>query len=68
MGWTNAELRINLLGWLATRTDELIQEEAVEMVGALETVAYTSTITKMGEDIMTYVVELCTLMTMDAGK
>jgi hypothetical protein len=40
VGWpeASADLRINLLGWLATRTDEKIQEEAVEMVGALETV------------------------------
>ena len=68
MGWKDAELRINLLGWLATRTDERIQKEAVEMVSTLETVAYTSKITKMGEDIMTDVVELCTMMTEDAGK
>ena len=32
------------------------------MVGALENVAYTRTITKMGEDIMTDVVELCTML------
>ena len=44
MGWSDADLRINLLGWLATRTDALIQEEAAEMVGALETMAYCSDI------------------------
>ena len=32
-------------------------------MGALENVAYTSTITKMGEGIMTDVVELCTTLT-----
>jgi hypothetical protein len=34
MGWTdaNSDLRIHLLGWLAVRTDEQIQQEAVEMV------------------------------------
>ena len=54
VGWAdvNAELRIHLLGWLATRTDDQILDEAVEMVGALKNVAYTRTITKMGEDIM----------------
>ena len=61
--WTDADLRIHLLGWLTTRTDDQIQEETVELVGALENVAYTSTITKMGEDIMTNVVELCTMLT-----
>ena len=38
------------------------------MVGALETVAHTSSVTKMGEDIMTDVGELCAMMTNDAGK
>ena len=33
------------------------------MVGALEEVAHTNTITKLGESIMTDVVELCTILT-----
>ena len=33
------------------------------MVGALEEVAYTNNITKMGEGIMNDVVELCTILT-----
>ena len=61
VGWADAELRLHLLGWLATRTDDQILED-VEMVGALENMAYTRTITKMGEDIMTDVVELCTML------
>jgi hypothetical protein len=65
VGWidVNADLRIHMLGWLATRADDQIMEEALEMVGALENVAYTNTITKMGEDILTNVVELCTILT-----
>jgi hypothetical protein len=59
VGWAYADLGIQLLGWLATRTYDQIQEEAVE----LENVAYTRTITQMGEDIMTDVVELCTMLT-----
>jgi hypothetical protein len=64
MGWTDdqKDLRINLLGWLATKTDEQIQQEAVEMVSALETVAHTRNMTQMGEDIMTDVVRLCTIV------
>ena len=64
MGWTDdqTDLRINLMGWLATKTDEQIQQEAVEMVSALETVAHTRNITQMGEDIMTDVVRLCTVV------
>jgi hypothetical protein len=64
MGWTDdqTDLRINLLGWLATKTDEQIQQEAVEMVSALETVAHTRNMTQMGEDIMTDVVRLCTIV------
>ena len=38
-------------------------EEAMEMVGALEEVPYTSTITKEGEGIMTDVVDMCTILT-----
>jgi hypothetical protein len=47
MGWTDeqTDLRIHLLGWLATKTDEKIQQEALEMVRALETVAHTSNMT-----------------------
>jgi hypothetical protein len=52
-----------MLGWLATRNYDTIKEEAVEMVGAMEEVAYTNTITKLGECIMTDVVELCTILT-----
>jgi hypothetical protein len=63
VGWADADLRIHLLGWLAMRTDDQIQEEAVELVGALENMAYTNTITKMGEGVMTDVVELCTTLT-----
>ena len=63
VGWADADLRIHLLGGLAMRTDDQIQEEAVELVGALENVAYTNTITKMGEGVMTDVVELCTTLT-----
>ena len=62
-GWANAKMKIQMLGWLAKRTDEQILEEAVEMVSALEEVAYTSNITKMGEGIMTDLVELCTILT-----
>ena len=63
-GWTeaNTELRIHLLGWLATRTDDQILDDAVEMVGALEDTAHTRTITQMGENIMIEVVELCTML------
>jgi hypothetical protein len=52
-----------MLGWLATKSDEQIQQEAVEMVSALETVAHTRNITQMGEDIMTDMVRLCTIVT-----
>jgi hypothetical protein len=64
MGWTDeqTDLRIHLLGWLATKTDEQIQQEAVETVSALETVAHTRNMTQMGEDIMTDVVRLCTIV------
>ena len=48
-GWADAEMKIHMLGWLATKTDDQILEEAVEMVSALEEVAYNSNITKMGE-------------------
>ena len=58
LGWTDdqTDLTIHLLGWLATKTDEEIQQEAVEMVGALETVAQTRNITQKGEDFLTDVV------------
>jgi hypothetical protein len=64
MGWTDGQtdLRIHLLGLLATKTDEQIQQEAEEMVRALETVAHTSNMTQMGEDIMIDVVRLCTIV------
>ena len=64
MGWRDdqTDLRINLLGWLATKTDEEIQQEAVEMVSALETVATTRNMTQMGDDIMTDMVKLCTII------
>ena len=48
VGWEDAELRLHLLGWLATRTDDQIQEDTVEMVGAFENVANTRTIRRMG--------------------
>ena len=56
VGWAeiNAELRINLLGWLTTRTDDQIIEDAMKMVDALENTAYNDTVTKMGEEIMSY--------------
>ena len=44
--WTNQDLQVHMLGWLCTKSDDQIKEEAIEMVGALEKVAYTSTITK----------------------
>jgi hypothetical protein len=50
------------LGLLATRSDYQILEDAFEMVGALENMAYARTITKMGEEIMTDMVELCTML------
>ena len=54
-GWAEVhEQRIHLLGWLATRTDD--------QVSALKNIACTRTITKMGEDFMTDVVELCTTL------
>ena len=55
VGWAevNAELRIHLLGWLTTRTDDQILGDAVEMVDALKNMAYTDNITKMGEEILT---------------
>jgi hypothetical protein len=52
-----------MLGWLYTKTDDQIMEEAVEMVGALEAVACSNNITKAGEGIMEEVVQLCTLLT-----
>jgi hypothetical protein len=53
MGWAdaNTDLRIHLLGWLAVRTDEQIQQEAVEMVSALETVVHTSTMIQTDSNI-----------------
>ena len=50
VGWeeVNTELRINLLGWLTTRTDDQILDDAMELVDAMENTAYTNTITKMG--------------------
>ena len=64
VGWAevNADLRINLLGWLSTRTDDQILEDAMEMVDALESTAYTDTVTRMGEMIMINVVEICTIL------
>ena len=50
------------MGWLTTRTDDQILEDAMEIVDALETTAYTGNITKIGEEIMIDVVELCTLL------
>ena len=61
--WTDAELSTHMLGWLYTNTDDQIMEEAVEMVGALEEVAYSNNITKVGEGITEEVVQLCTLQT-----
>jgi hypothetical protein len=61
--WADPDLKIHLLGWLSTETDDQIMEEAMEMVSALEEVAYTNTITKVGDPIMTDVVELCTILT-----
>ena len=62
-GWADEELKITLLGWLAMKTDDQIKEESVEMVKALEEVAHTSNITKMGEAVMTDVVDLCRMQT-----
>ena len=50
------------MGWLAQRQDEEIREEAAEMVGALEEVAYNNTITELGESTMVDIVELCTML------
>ena len=61
-GWADEEMKITLLGWLAMRTDDQIEEESVEMVKALEEVAHTSNITKMGEAVMTDVVDLCRIL------
>jgi hypothetical protein len=52
-----------MLGWLCARSDEQVKEEAIEMVGALEEMAYTSTITMKGESIMSDIVEMCTMIT-----
>ena len=64
VGWAevNADLRISLLGWLSSRTDDQILEDAMEMVDALESTAYTDTVTRMGEMIMIDVVEICTIL------
>ena len=35
-GWADDELKISLLGWLAMRTDDQIEEDYVEMVKALD--------------------------------
>jgi hypothetical protein len=64
--WTNQDLQVHMLGWLCTKSDEQIKEESIEMVGALEKVAYTSTITKKGETIMTDMVEICTMISKKA--
>ena len=61
--WSNQDLKVHMLGWLCTRTDKQIKEEAIEMVGALEEVANTSNVTRKGESIMTDIVEMCTLIT-----
>jgi hypothetical protein len=64
---SNQDLQVHMLGWFCTRSDEQIKNEAIEMVGALEKVAYTRTITKKGESIMTDIVELCTMITMQVN-
>ena len=61
--WKDAEISIHMLGWLYSKTDDKIMEESVEMVKALEEVAYSSNITKAGESTMEEVVQLCTLLT-----
>ena len=61
-GWSNGEIKIHLLGWLAQRNDDKIKEEAVELVGALEEVAHSNTITKLGESTMMDIVELCNFL------
>ena len=61
--WADPDLRIHMLGWIATRNDDRIKKEAVEMVGSMEEVVYTNTITKLGESIMTDVMEICTILT-----
>ena len=62
LGWAdvNAELRINLLGWLTTQSDDQILDDVMEMVDALENVANNNTVTHMGDNIMINVVEMCT--------
>ena len=56
------DLRLNLLGWISLRTDAEIVSEAMELLDALETVAATSSVTEMGEEVMIDVVELCTVL------
>ena len=58
----NADLRINLLGWITLRSDAEIVNEAMDLLDALETVSATSNVTEMGEEIMIDVVELCTVL------
>ena len=44
----NSDMRLNRLGWLSTRSDDQILDDAMEMVDALETIATTTNVTEMG--------------------
>ena len=55
----NSDMRLNRLGWFSTRSDDQIIDDAMEMVDALETIATTTNVTEMGDNIIMDMVELC---------